>query len=324
MASLLSGKIPEQPVVFPMVVANHAARLFTRPLREVLTRADLLAETLFAAYQLYRYDFIMVFTDTLVEAEALGARVTFPEDDEPLLTEPVAKVRLADPEHDGRMPVILKATRQLKQRAGNEVEVVTSLKGPFSLASFLAGTEKFLAGLVEQPARMHDYLAVALANQKRYARAIVQAGGVPFIGDPMASGSLISPEMFREFAQPYLTELVQEIHKQGTWVGLHICGDSFSLLTLMKETGADVLSIDEMDMAQVRRRLGPETIVMGNVATTLLLEGTPAQVRTASEECLKRGLPRLILSSACDVPPTAPVENVRALVQAAREWEPSN
>ncbi|MEO0079078.1 MAG: uroporphyrinogen decarboxylase family protein [candidate division WOR-3 bacterium] len=321
--ALLQGNLINQPVVFPLVVANHAARLARTPLHLTLTRPDVLAQVLFAAYQHYRYDLVMVFSDVLVEAEAMGCQVAIPHDDAPVLLEPADEAGLepADPEASGRMPVVLEATERLKELVGNEVFVVTSLKGPFSLASFLAGTERFLTDLLEEPSRAHRFLKAALENQRRFVRAIVNRGGVPFIGDPMASGSIISPTMFQEFAEPYLTALVQEIHHQRSWTGLHICGDSSAILPMMRETGADVLSIDEMDMNLVRKRLGPKTVVMGNVSTSLLLEGTPEQVRTAAHECLKRGLPSLVLSSACDVPVDAPSENVRALVQVAREWQ---
>ena len=153
-----------------------------------------------------------------------------------------------------------------------------------------------------------------------YAAAIVKAGGIPFIGDPVASGSLVSPEMFREFARPYLARLIRSIHEAGTKAGLHICGETRRLLNDMVATGADFLSIDEMDLAFARQEVG-STVLMGNVSTNLLLEGNPDQVAAAAKECLARGGEMLILSSSCDVPPGAPKENVLALVKAGRGEE---
>jgi uroporphyrinogen decarboxylase len=306
-----------------MVVANHAARLEGYSISEAVTQPDVLARVLYSAYRFYGYDLVMVFSDTVVEAEAMGAQVLIPEDDDPFLLQPprVSKLEPANPEADGRMPVILDATRQLRALLEDEVPVLTSLKGPFSLASFLRGIDGFLEDLLSDPYRARDFLRLATENQVAYAQAIVKAGGIPFIGDPVASGSLVSPEMFREFALPYLAQLIRSVHEQGTKVGLHICGETKSILKDMVATQADFLSIDEMDLGVARHEVGDNAVLMGNVSTRLLLEGKPDQVAAAATECLARGGPMLVLSSSCDVPAGAPKENVKALVEAGRKWE---
>uniref|UniRef100_A0A7C4GFC5 Uroporphyrinogen decarboxylase (URO-D) domain-containing protein n=1 Tax=candidate division WOR-3 bacterium TaxID=2052148 RepID=A0A7C4GFC5_UNCW3 len=310
------------PVVVPMVAANHAARIAGISVREVVTDAGALVSALHAAYRRYEYDGIVVFTDTVVEAEAMGCRVQIPADDDPYLVESPTARRLepVDPEEVGRMPVVLAAIRRLVELTGGLVPVLGSLKGPFSLASFLAGPDRFFADLLERPDRARETLLVATDNQRWYQSAIIRAGGLPFIGDPVASGSMISPEMFREFAWPYIARLVEDAHALGVPVGLHVCGDTTSMLGHMRDTGSDFVSIDDIDIARARRDLGANTTIMGNVSTRLLLEGAPEQVRRAAERCLELALPRLILSSACDVAPDTPEANVKALVQAAREW----
>ncbi len=317
----MRGEKPERPVVFPMVVANHAARLEGFSVSEAVTQPDTLARVLYSAYRFYGYDLIMVFTDTMVEAEAMGAQVLIPEDDDPFLLEPprVSRLESADPKNDGRMPVVLEATRRLKALLEDEAPILTSLKGPFSLASFLRGPDKFLEDLLTDPGRAHEFLKIATENQVAYAEAIVRAGGIPFIGDPVASGSLISPEMFRQFARPYLERLIRTVHESGVKAGLHICGETKRLLRDMVATGADFLSIDEMDLAVARQEVGDHTVLMGNVSTRLLLEGRPEQVATAARECLDRGGQSLVLSTSCDVPTETPKENVQALVAAARQ-----
>jgi uroporphyrinogen decarboxylase len=322
-AALLRGEKPDRPVVFPMVVANHAARLEGFSISEAVTQPDTLARVLHSAYRFYGYDLIMVFTDTMVEAEAMGAQVLLPEDDDPFQLEPprVSKLEPADPKKDGRMPVVLEATRRLKELLDDEAPILTSLKGPFSLASFLHGIDKFLEDLLTDPGRAHEFLRLATENQLAYAGAIIKAGGIPFIGDPVASGSLVSSGMFREFARPYLAQLIRSVHESGAKAGLHICGETKSLLRDMAATGADFLSIDEMDLAMARQEVGDNTVLMGNVSTKLLLEGTTDEVSAAARTCLERGGRGLILSSSCDVPTDAPKENVQALVRAGREWE---
>ncbi len=311
-----------EPAVFPIVVANCAARLAGEKLYRVLTDAELLSAVLDHSYRLFDYDLVMVFADVLVEAEAMGCQIHIPEDEPPVLLTPAGNhARIADPQRSERMPVILAAICKLRQLTADEVFILGSLKGPFSLASFLAGPEEFLALLVEAPEQADHFLRLATENQKHFARAIIQAGGIPFIGDPMASGSLISREHFARFALPCLRELVAEIHALGLWTGLHICGDTTTILDLLAASGAEILSIDDISMELVRNRLGPEQIIMGNVSTTLLADGTPAEVQSAAEKCLATALPKLILASACDVPPSTPPANIQTLIQTARRWQ---
>jgi uroporphyrinogen decarboxylase len=246
--------------------------------------------------------------------------VIIPDDDDPFLPEPprVSKLEPARPESDGRMPVVLEATRRLAKLLEGEAPVLTSLKGPFSLASFLRGIEGFLADLIDDPERARDFLKLALENQVRYAEAIISAGGVPFIGDPVASGSMVGSSIFRDFARPFLARLVDVIHENGSRCGLHICGETKHILKEMVATRADFLSLDEMDLRQARAEVGPSVVLMGNVSTHLMLEGSADKVAAAARVCLETGGPNLLLSTSCDVPPDTPKENVQAVVAAGR------
>jgi uroporphyrinogen decarboxylase len=320
-ASLVSGKPPVEPVVFPMVVADHASRIAGYSIAESVTQADTLARVLYTAWREYRYDMVMVFTDTVLEAEAMGAQVVISEDENPFLLESprVEKLEPADPEKDGRMPVILEATRQLKKLLEEEVPVVTSIKGPFSVAAFLCGIERFLESTLERPEESQEFLRVAIDNQVRYAEAILRAGGIPFIGDPVASGSLIGPTLFRKFALPALAELVDRIQGLGTWTGVHVCGNTTGMVADICASGAEVASI-EIDMAVARSEAGPDKVLMGSIPTSLVLEGPADRVAAAARENLEAGGPNTILSTGCDVPRDAPADNVKAIVESARGW----
>ena len=70
-AFLVSGTPPAEPVVFPMVVADHASRIAGYSIAEAVTQADTLARVLYTAWHEYEYDMVMVFTDTVLEAEAM-------------------------------------------------------------------------------------------------------------------------------------------------------------------------------------------------------------------------------------------------------------
>jgi len=79
----------------------------------------------------------------------------------------------------------------------------------------------------------------------------------------------------------------------------------------------------EMDIAEVKARMGQRVALMGNVPPLDVgVRGTPADVARYAQECLDRGAPGggMILSFGGGVSPGTPPENVDALLQAARQW----
>ncbi|MFW9935015.1 MAG: uroporphyrinogen decarboxylase family protein, partial [Candidatus Thorarchaeota archaeon] len=142
--------------------------------------------------------------------------------------------------------------------------------------------------------------------------------------DPTASGSLISPKTFATFAAPQLKLIVEAVERAGAIASLHICGKTTPMLELMAETGTAILELDHLvNLVEAKKQIGEDIILMGNLnPTELLLSGTPLAVEAAAKSCIesvgREG--RFILSSGCEVPPLAPLENIRAMVTAAKKY----
>jgi uroporphyrinogen-III decarboxylase len=298
------------------VGADHAAVLAGVPIERALRDPDALTEVLLHGCREYRQDLVVCFLDVTVEAEALGAAVEWPADAPPRVLDPpgTEALRVLDPGRDGRLPTVLEATRRLVAEAG--VPVLTSLKGPFSLTALVAGFEWLLSAAVEEPARAREALAVATACQEVYVRAIVAAGGVPLIGDPFASGSVLGEAHFRDLARPGLAKLVRAAHDLGSPAAIHVCGDVRPVQGALLSVGADLYHLEHADFGAVVRS---GAAVMGGVPTEVLLTGEE-EVRQAVREAL-RAMPdrdRFVLSTACDVPTHAPPDLVRAMVREER------
>ncbi len=227
--------------------------------------------------------------------------------------------------------MVLEATRLVRKAVGDEVAIRTPGTGPFALASYFVGTQEFLievgmakAGLPgSEPAAIHQALDLAADALIAFGKACVDAGAdLLHCGDSLASCDVISPADYEEWAFPYERKVLQAWKAYGAKTLLHICGDSSEVLDLYAETGADVIEVDhKVDLALARSIVGDRASVIGNVdPVTVLLQGTPEQV-----ECGIGGLPRgrsgrRATSSApgCVVPRITPLENVRAMVEAAR------
>ena len=106
-------------------------------------------------------------------------------------------------------------------------------------------------------------------------------------------------------------------HLQGV---LHICGDTNHIMTKMEETGPDGLSLDkQVNLPEVYGQLSGDTVLMGNIDPVSVINFADRDlVKNLSEDLIRamNGKKNYILSTGCDIPQTAPIENIKAMMSA--------
>jgi uroporphyrinogen decarboxylase len=313
------------------IVGNTAARVLGVKVSEFRGNGRLIADAQVAAYRRFGYDVIRIFTDLYTQAEAMGAKVHYPDDETAYLAEPaiqsadgIALLTPVDPFKDGNLPHHLEAMELAYRAVGKEVPVTGALTGPFTTASFLIGTENLVRLTLKNPAAVHQLCEVACKGALAYASAILDTGCTPSLTDAMCSTTVISPAQFKEFGQPYLKRLVDFIHGRGRAVTLHICGKTAPIWEAMADTGADCLSIDNAaDLEAAKAKVGRRVRLMGNVSPSeIMLQGTTAQVRAAVRACVRKAHDNpkgLVVASGCSLPVETPFANIDAMLDAVRE-----
>jgi len=311
--------------VFPMVCADHCAYLLNINFAKVATSGEKLAEVLEYGYRLYKYDMVLVFSDPYIEAEAMGCKIEFApyprlvsctkdfqsriRKKSGLETTPAKVLRGSDkrPKHN-RIKEILKAVRILKRNI--EAPIFVSIKGPFSLACFIGGMERFLKLLLEDNMQAQNVVESALDFQLQYLDMLLDLDVNIMIGDPMVSTSVISPALFKEFAFEPLKVLITKIRKSHLIAGIHICGEVRQIINELDNLHADILSIEDIT-------LKTKTLKMGGVSTNTILNGSVKDIRNEIENTLSQD--HLILSTSCDVPVKTPSNNIKRMIKIARE-----
>ena len=313
------------------IVGNTAARVIGVKVSEFRGNGKLIADAQVAAYRRFGYDVIRIFTDLYTVAEAMGARVHYPDDETAYLAEPsitsvdeIGSLRPIDPRKDGNLPHHLEAMERAFEAVGKGAVVNGALTGPFTTASFLIGTETLVRLILKNPAAAHALCEVAFESTLAYAKAIMDTGCTPSLTDAMCSTTVISPRQFKEFGFPYLKRLVDFIHSRGRAVTLHICGKTHPIWEAMADTGADCLSIDNAaDLLAAKETVGHRVRLMGNVSPSeIMLQGTPQDVREAVRACVRKAHDNpkgLIIASGCSLPVETPFENIDAMLDAVRE-----
>ena len=329
----LEGKPPDRVPVIPQITYT-TAQLTGVGLVEALQNPEKTAEALLAGQRELGYDAIYVGWESSFNllAEAMGCTMRFPEDSVPQVVEHVIKtssdveaLEIPDPMQAGRLPLHMDMLRRIRDEVKGKVPLFAYTPGPFTLAGQLYGINRLMAATIQDPEFVRALVDKTTITSALYARANVKEGiDVVVTADPTASGSLISPKTFETFAAPHLKHIMMGVAKVGGIPSLHICGKTTPLLKLMANTGARVLELDHLvNLEEAKTQVGERVIIMGNLdPTNLLLNGTPAEVEQAAKRLIETvgSDGRYILSSGCEIPPNAPLENIRAMVTAAEKY----
>lgn len=138
-----------------------------------------------------------------------------------------------------------------------------------------------------------------------------------------SSASFISPKIFDEFSFPSIKKMVKAYHAAGLVSVLHCDGNWDPMIPRFLELprASCVVELDgATDIRKAREVLKGHLCIKGDVRPALLSLGTPEEVSAYCKELIDfmghdGGF---ILGSGCEVPITAKVENVKALIDAAK------
>lgn len=258
-----------------------------------------------------------------VEAEAWGGEVEDGDEvTEPCIVNYPLKIvsewrnlKRLDPLKDGRLPTIVECTRLLKQKRP-DVPVIGNLVGPLSLATSLIDAITLFKALKREPEQVHAMLGFLTDNGITYGDALIGGGAdIITIADPSATGEILGPKLFNEFALPYLNRMIAAIHAAGKPVIVHICGDVKPVYDSLKGLAADCISVDNaVNMNDARNALTGKRL-MGNVSTRLLQNGPLNNISGVSRSLLDSVD---ILAPACGISAKTPVMHIKAMTEVAK------
>ncbi len=133
----------------------------------------------------------------------------------------------------------------------------------------------------------------------------------------------MSPEQFETFYWPSMKKVMDALIKEGLICMLFAEGGYNTRLEVVTDfpKGSVVWWFDQTDMARAKKILGNKFCVQGNVPSSLLVTGSPADVkahcRQLIEDCGSGG--GYILSAGC-VAENPKLENLQAMLAAVKEY----
>jgi [methyl-Co(III) methanol-specific corrinoid protein]:coenzyme M methyltransferase len=212
---------------------------------------------------------------------------------------------------------VIQAAHLLKARHP-DTPVIASLSGPVSTAASVVDPLAFLKELRTRPPQAHRVLDYVTRLLVEYAREVVDSGAdIIAIGDPTATGEILGPRIFQDFAVRYINQLCDAVHAHGKQVIVHICGDMSKSRDQLANIHADAISVDALVNLKKLKDDFPQINTMGNISTSLLEFGNDEKVSRNTRRLIRDGID--IISPACGLSTSTALINIRAMTDTVKE-----
>ena len=293
---------------------------------EVCKTPQLAVEVSLQPFRRLGVDAVIVFSDILIPAEAMGLQLEL-GDAGPNLPDPVRshrdveELKSFDPETETAF--LPEAIRRIVKSVGPEVPVLGFAAAPWTLACYMVegktkeGFATVKSFLYHEPKTFRELLhRIALATIP-YLKAQIAAGASAVQLFDTWCGEL-NLQDYQDFALPAVQEIISGIGR--TVPVIYYTKASQHLLPAVAQSGADVLSVDwRVDLAETRNLLGPKITLQGNVDPAVLL-GPPEKIRQTTLATIGalegRGH---ILNLGHGILQNTPVENAKLFIETAQQ-----
>ncbi|TQD28398.1 methylcobamide:CoM methyltransferase MtbA [Methanolobus vulcani] len=291
---------------------------------EANSDAEIMAKLAEAGHTIVGFEAVRVPFDITAEAEFFGCEIKDgTKEQQPSVVghvvssvEDIGKLKGYSLDH-GRIGVVCEAIKILADKYGDELPVMGSMIGPFSLAQHINGDDWFMAIFTDEAfglALMEFTTDFCVA----YAEKMVESGAdTMVIIDPTASAQLIGAEFYEKFVVPFHKRIVDAMHEVNVPVVLHICGDTTQGLKLMESSGVDGISVDQnVDVATAVGSV-EKAVIVGNLdPVNMLWNQAPEAIKEQSQKVLDAGVG--LLAPGCGIVSKTPTENLQAMVEMAK------
>ena len=309
-------------------MAEYRAVRKSHSLIEICKKPSLAAEVTITAAEILKVDAAIIFADLLLPLEVMGLPFRFSTGEGPVIDRPVRTAQdIAGLRTDSasELGYVAEGVKLVSDHFGDKIPVIGFCGAPFTLASYMiegGGSRHYIHTkrmMYSEPQLFDQLLAKLVTITAGYASEQVRAGAdVVQVFDSWVG--CLSPQDYRRYVLPRTCELVRRLKKTGAPV-IYFGTDTATLLTAMRETGAEVIGLDwRIPLDEGWEQLNYDNAVQGNLDPVVLFSPWK-QVQAAAQEVMNRanGRPGHIFNLGHGILPETPVDNVKALVSFVHE-----
>jgi len=257
---------------------------------------ELIVEITMQPVRRHAVDAAIFFSDIVVPLKAIGVDLDIVPGTGPVVAEPIRTRAQVDALRDvvaDDVVAITDAVRALTGELGG-TPLIGFAGAPFTLASYLIeggpsrDHRRTKQLMYSDPELWHALLGRIAAIAGQFLRLQVEAGASAIQLFDSWAGAL-SPSDYRAFVQPHSRAVLESVSDLGV-PRIHFGVGTGELLVDMRDAGADVVGVDwRVPLDDAVRRLGPGSVVQGNLDPTLLFAPTEVVQAKAAEVVVAGG-----------------------------------
>lgn len=295
---------------------------------EICKTPQLAAEVTITAAEFLKVDAAIIFADLLLPLEVMGLPFYFAAGEGPIIKSPlrtVADISNLRTDSAADLGYVAEAVGLVAKHFSARLPVIGFCGAPFTLASYMVeggGSRHYLNTkklMYSQPTGWDALLGKLVTVTSHYAAEQVRAGAdVIQVFDSWVG--CLSVEDYRQYVLPQTKQLIHRLKSTGAPV-IYFGTDTATLLTSMKETGADVIGLDwRIPLDEGWALVGNRGGVQGNLDPATLFSDRK-HVEAVAQSILDRagGRPGHIFNLGHGILPETSVENVKSLARYVQE-----
>ncbi len=198
---------------------------------------------------------------------------------------------------------------------------------PFDdVGDFLRGTQGVFIDMYRQPEKLLEVIDMITGKTIANSISRVNATGGFVLSFPLHKGddTFMSRKQFEKFYWPSLKKVIDALIDEGIMVSLFAEGKYNQRLEYIGDfpKGWVQWIFDQTDMANAKKMIGDTCCISGNVPASLMVAGTPKEVKEYCRKLIEACAPGggYILAGGCSATETKNPQNFRVFMEAALEY----
>jgi uroporphyrinogen decarboxylase len=330
----LRGEIVERPPVWMMRQAGRYLPEFQeiKEKYDFFTRCrtpELASEITVQPIRRFGMDAAILFSDILVIPQAMNIEVQMKADFGPYLPNPVRDQKGVDgvvvPDVNIELNYVMQAIKATKELLNNEVPLIGFAGSPWTILCYCVQGQgsktydKAKGFCFTNPVAAHDLLQKITDTTIAYLKAKVEAG-VDAVQIFDSWGGMLSPTDYQEFSWHYINQIIEALKDDAPVIAFGK-GCWFALPEMAK-SNASALGVDWTITAQNARYLtGRNKTLQGNLDPARLLSPLSEIKKMVRQMINDFGKDKYIVNLGHGILPNIPLENVKAFIDAVKEYQ---
>jgi uroporphyrinogen-III decarboxylase len=227
-------------------------------------------------------------------------------------------------------PDYAEAERRYGTIGDNGVVLCYTPRSPFmQMVTTYIGITNLVYLLIDAPDQMAQIFEIMEEKYDQAAELTVNSPAECIMIPENLSSEVVGARYYKKYLRPYENKWIQRIREAGKYSFIHMDGQLKGLISLVAETGFDVIEAatplpsGDISMQEIIELVPGDTIIWGGmpgIMFTPLVSDADFDAHTQAVLALMRQEPRFVLGVADQVPPNGTLERVARVVEICQEF----